>query len=229
MDERNYHQGVRSLLRLGSRTFAAWNSHMERSTRIDEEKQPSRSEVSGLLLAWGAGDQTALEKLTPIVHDELRRLARRYMKGEHAGHSLQTTALVNEAYLRLVDYKRMRWQNRAHFFAVSAQLMRRILVDHARRHNLKRGKGVQYVSVENAAVIGRAPAEELLALDGALKTLASIDPRKAQVVELRFFGGLSIEETAEVLKVSSVTVMRDWSTARAWLYREITGRSPDGS
>lgn len=145
---------------------------MERSTGTDEKKLASRGEVSGLLRAWGAGDQTALEKLTPIVYRELHRLARRYMKGEHAGHSLQTTALVNEAYLRLVDYKRMRWQNRAHFFAVSAQLMRHILVDHARRHNLKRGKGMQHVSIENAAVIGGAPAEDLVALDCALKTLA---------------------------------------------------------
>ena len=202
---------------------------MERSTRIDDIERPTCGEVSGLLRAWGAGDQTALEKLTPIVYDELRRLARRYMNHERAGHSLQTTALVNEAYLRLVDYKRMRWQNRAHFFAVSAQLMRRILVDHARRHNLKRGKGVQHVSVENAAVISAAPAEGLVALDDALKTLALTDPRKAQVVELRFFAGLSVEETAEVLKVSCITVMRDWSTAKAWLYREITGRSSNGS
>ena len=202
---------------------------MERSTRIDDIERPTCGEVSGLLRAWCAGDQEALEKLTPIVYDELRRLARRYMNRERAGHSLQTTALVNEAYLRLVDYNRMRWQNRAHFFAVSAQLMRRILVDHARRHNLKRGKGVPHVSVENAAVISAAPAEGLVALDDALKTLALTDPRKAQVVELRFFAGLSVEETAEVLKVSCITVMRDWSTAKAWLYREITGRSSNGS
>lgn len=149
-------------------------------------------------------------------------LAKRYMKGERAGHSFQTTALVNEAYMRLVDYKRMQWQNRAHFFAVSAQLMRRILVEHARRKNLKRGGGVQHVSLEQAAVIGGNDGEDLVALNDAMNELAKIDPRKAQVIELRFFGGLSVPETAEVLKVSSVTVMRDWTTAKAWLYRELT-------
>jgi len=151
------------------------------------------------------------------------------MRGERAGNSLQATALVNEAYLRLVDYKRMRWENRAHFFAVSAQLMRRILVDHARRHNLKRGAGVQRVVLEETAFIGGDQDKNLLALDDAIQSLALIDPRKAQVVELRFFGGLSVEETAEVLKVSPVTVMRDWSTARAWLYREVSGESSNGS
>jgi RNA polymerase sigma-70 factor, ECF subfamily len=185
-------------------------------------------EVSTLLRAWSKGEQSALDKLTPIVYDELRRLAAHYMRGERSGHSLQTTALVNEAYLRLVDYKHMRWQNRAHFFAVSAQLMRRILVDHARRHNLKRGGGIQHVSLEETAVIGGRD-EDLVALDDAMQALARIDPRKVQVVELRFFGGLSVEETAEVLKVSEVTVMRDWSTARAWLYREISGGSRNGS
>lgn len=164
----------------------------------------------------------------PIVYEELRRLAAHYMRGERSDHSLQTTALVNEAYLRLVDYKRMRWQNRAHFFAVSAQLMRRILVDHARRHNLKRGLGIQHVSLEDTAVIGGRD-EDLVALDEAMHALARIDSRKVQVVELRFFGGLSVEETAEVLKVSTVTVMRDWSTARAWLYREMSGGPLDGS
>jgi RNA polymerase sigma factor (TIGR02999 family) len=185
-------------------------------------------EVSTLLRAWSKGEQSALDKLTPIVYDELRRLAAHYMRGERSGHSLQTTALVNEAYLRLVDYKHMRWQNRAHFFAVSAQLMRRILVDHARRHNLKRGGGIQHVSLEETAVIGGRD-EDLVALDDAMQALARIDPRKVQVVELRFFGGLSVEETAEVLKVSAVTVMRDWSTARAWLYREISGGYRNGS
>jgi RNA polymerase sigma factor (TIGR02999 family) len=185
-------------------------------------------EVSTLLRAWSKGEQSALDKLTPIVYDELRRLAAHYMRGERSGHSLQTTALVNEAYLRLVDYKHMRWQNRAHFFAVSAQLMRRILVDHARRHNLKRGGGIQHVSLEETAVIGGRD-EDLVALDDAMQALARIDPRKVQVIELRFFGGLSVEETAEVLKVSEVTVMRDWSTARAWLYREISGGSRNGS
>jgi RNA polymerase sigma-70 factor, ECF subfamily len=180
-------------------------------------------DVSKLLMAWTGGERSALDKLTPIVYRELRRLARCYMKGERPGHSLQTTALVNEAYLRLVDYKRMQWQNRAHFFAVSAQVMRRILVEHARRHNLKRGGGVQHVSLEEAAAVDSDRPMDLVALDDAMNALARLDPRKVQVVEMRFFGGLSVEETAEVLKVSPVTVMRDWNTAKAWLYRELTG------
>jgi RNA polymerase sigma factor (TIGR02999 family) len=163
------------------------------------------------------------------VYQELRRLARHYMRQERRGHSLQTTALVHEAYLRLVDYKRMQWQNRAHFFAVSAQAMRRILVDHARRHNLKRGAGIAHVSLDDTAVVGAGQAKNLVALDDALNALSKLDPRKAQVVELRFFGGLSVEEVAEVLHVSQITVMRDWSTARAWLHRQISGKSEDGS
>ena len=194
----------------------------------NEAQATDNAEVSGLLRAWSEGDRAALDRLTPIVYDELRRLARRYMRGERTGHSLQTTALVNEAYMRLVDYKSMQWQNRAHFFAVSAQLMRRILVEHARRHNLKRGGGVQHVSFEDAAEVSGDRAADLGALDDALDALARIDPRKVQVVEMRFFGGLSVEETAEVLKVSPVTVMRDWSTAKAWLYRELTGGATDG-
>ena len=203
---------------------------MEKSTLPgdDEAQKPPCGEVSGLLRAWGDGDRDALDRLTPVVYDELRRLARRYMRGERPGHSLQTTALVNEAYVRLVDYKRMQWQNRAHFFAVSAQLMRRILVEHARRHNLKRGGGVPHVSLDDTAIVGGDRAADLVALDDALEALARFDQRKVQVVEMRFFGGLSVEETAEVLKVSSVTVMRDWSTAKAWLYRELAGGSTDG-
>jgi RNA polymerase sigma-70 factor (ECF subfamily) len=192
---------------------------MQRATQPDES---AAGDVSQLLRAWSDGNQSALEKLTPIVYGELRRLARRYMRRERPGHSLQTTALVNEAYLRLVDYERMQWRNRAHFFAVSAQLMRRILVDNARRHNLKRGGGLQHVSLEEAAVVGGGRATDLVRLDDALNALARFDARKVQVVEMRFFGGLNVEETAEVLKVSSVTVMRDWSTAKAWLYRELT-------
>jgi RNA polymerase sigma-70 factor (ECF subfamily) len=192
------------------------------------DKTSPEGDVSTLLRAWSNGDQSALDRLAPIVYDELRRLAGHYLRGERTGHSLQATALVNEAYLRLVDYKRMRWENRAHFFAVSAQLMRRILVDHARRHNLKRGAGVQHVALEDTAVVGGGRTEDLVVLDEAMQALAHIDPRKAQVVELRFFGGLSVEETAEVLKVSPVTVMRDWSTARAWLYREMSGGASDG-
>jgi RNA polymerase sigma factor (TIGR02999 family) len=185
-------------------------------------------DISTLLRAWSDGDRSALDRLTPIVYRKLHGLARRYMKRERPGHSLQTTALVNEAYMRLVDYKHMQWQNRAHFFAVSAQLMRRILVEHARRHNLKRGGAAPHVSLEEAAVVGGGRAADLLTLDDAMNTLSRIDPRKVQVVEMRFFGGLSVEEAAEVLKVSPVTVMRDWSTAKAWLYRELTGGAPDG-
>jgi len=187
------------------------------------------NDISTLLRAWSGGDQGALERLTPIVYDELHRLARRYMKGERPGHSLQATALVNEAYQRLVDYKRMRWQNRAHFFAVSAQLMRRILVDHARRHNLKRGAGVQRVSLDEAAVLGADDNLILIALDDAMNALARIDPRKVRVVEMRFFGGLSVEETAEVLKISTVTVKRDWRAAKTWLYRELAGEASSQS
>ncbi|MGB7555986.1 MAG: sigma-70 family RNA polymerase sigma factor [Candidatus Korobacteraceae bacterium] len=189
---------------------------------------PPRGQVTEFLRAWSDGDRAALDSMTPIVYDELHRLARRYMKGERAGNSLQTTALVNEAYMRLVDYKNMQWQNRAHFFAVSAQLMRRILVDHARRHNLKRGGGVQHVSLDDTAIVGGERAADLVALDDAMDLLGTVDPRKVQVVEMRFFGGLSVEETAEVLKVSAVTVMRDWNTARAWLYRQLRPGTVDG-
>ena len=198
---------------------------------MPKQEQADRAavgEITKLLHAWSEGDQSALERLTPIVFDELHRLAGRYMKRERPGHSVQTTALVNEAYMRLVDYSRMEWQDRAHFFAVSAQLIRRILVEHARRHNLRRGGGVQHVSLEEAAVVGGRRSADLVALDDAMNSLARIDPRKVQVVEMRFFGGLSVEETAEALKVSTVTVMRDWSTAKAWLYRELAGGSSDG-
>ena len=198
---------------------------MQRATQPDG---PAGVDVSTLLRAWSDGDQNALDKLTPIVYDELHRLARRHMRRERPGHSLQTTALVNEAYMRLVDYKRMQWQNRAHFLAVSAQLMRRILVEHARRHNLKRGGGAPHVSLEEAAELGRNRATDLVALDDAMKSLARIDVRKAQVVEMRFFGGLSMEETAEVLKVSPVTVKRDWTTAKLWLCRELAGGATNG-
>ena len=193
------------------------------------EREISSANVSQLLQAWSDGDKTALDTLTPIVYQELRRLARRYLKDERAGQSLQTTALVNEAYIRLVDYSRMKWRDRAHFFAVSAQLMRRILVDHARRHNLKRGGGLEHFSLDDVAVVGGHRAANLVALDEAIESLARIDSRKAQIVELRFFGGLSVEETAEALRVSAVTVMRDWSTAKAWLYREMTSGAAGGS
>jgi RNA polymerase sigma-70 factor (ECF subfamily) len=182
---------------------------------------PTKEDVTALLQEWSNGDKLALEKLAPIVYGELRLLARRYMRGERGNITLQTTALVNEAYLRLVDCDRMRFKDRAHFFAVSAQFMRRILVDHARRRNLKRGADMQRISLEEVATIGPERDAGLVRLDDALGALARFDPRKAQVIELRFFGGLSVEETAEVLNISAITVMRDWSTARAWLYREL--------
>jgi RNA polymerase sigma factor (TIGR02999 family) len=186
------------------------------------------TDITPLLRAWSQGDQRALAELTPLVYTELRRLAHRYMRRERPGHSLQTTALVNEAYLRLVDYNRMRWQDKAHFFAVSAQLMRRILVEHARRHNVKRGRGRRHVTLDEGILVGGDLDIDLVALDEALKGLARVDSRKVQVVEMRFFAGLSVDETAAVLKVSPVTVRRDWNSAEIWLYRELTGRTDDG-
>jgi RNA polymerase sigma factor (TIGR02999 family) len=178
--------------------------------------------VTKLLLAWSEGQNTALEKLVPLVYQELRRVARRYMYGERLGHTLQTTALVNEAYLRLIDSRKVRWQNRAHFFAISAQLMRRILVDFARsRRYQKRGGGVQNVTLDEGLIMAPQQGRQLLELDDALSALAKTDARKARVVELRFFGGLSVEETATVLKVSPDTVLRDWRLAKAWLGREM--------
>lgn len=185
-------------------------------------------EISSLLRAWSNGDQSALNGLTRIVYEELRRLAHHYMERERPGHTLQTTALVNEAYMRLVDYKRMQWQDRAHFFAVAAQVMRRILVDHARNHNLKRGAGVPHVALDDVAVVSGDRTGDLVALDDAMNALARLDPRKVEIIELRFFGGLSVEETAEVLKVSPATVRRDWSIAKFWLYRELGGGTGDG-
>lgn len=182
------------------------------------------TDVSALLRAWSNGDQDALQALTPIVYQELHRLARQYMRRERSGHSLQATALVNEAYMRLADCTRMQWQDRAHFFAMSAQVMRRILVDHARRHNVKRGRGVQHVSLEDVAVVasGEEAETDLVALDEALIGLARIDPRKAHIVEMRFFGGLTVEEIGEVLHVSPGTIKREWRAAKAWLYQELT-------
>ena len=178
--------------------------------------------VTRLLLAWGNGQDAALEELLPLVHGELRRLARRYMYGERPNHTLQATALVNEAYLRLVDSRRVGWQNRAHFFAISAQLMRRILVDSARsRGYQKRGGGIPKVTLDEGLIGPQEKSRDLVALDDALKALCGVDARKAQVVELRFFGGMSVEETAEVLKVSPETVLRDWRLAKAWLAREM--------
>jgi RNA polymerase sigma factor (TIGR02999 family) len=185
----------------------------------------SQEELTRLLQAWGNGDKEALDSLMPLVYEELRRLAHRYMRAERAGHTLQTSALVNEAYLRLVNVKDVSWQGRAHFFAISAQLMRRILVDFARsRHYAKRGGGAQRVSLDEALIISDRSYEDVLALDEALSSLASMDGRKSQVVELRFFGGLSVEETAEALKVSPETVLRDWRLAKVWLTRELKPR-----
>jgi RNA polymerase sigma factor (TIGR02999 family) len=181
-----------------------------------------RSEITGLLVSWCEGDEAALEHLLPLVEAELHRIAHNYMRRESPGHTLQTTALVNEAYFRLVDQKSVRWQNRAQFYGVAAQIMRRILLNHARDQNrLKRGGGALRVSLVDAELMSNAESAELLALDDALNRLELIYPRKCRVVELRFFGGLSIEETAEVLKVSPPTVLRDWRMAKAWLLREL--------
>jgi len=185
--------------------------------------QASPEEITVLLRAWSDGDQSALEKLIPLVYAELHRLARRYMGREHAGHTLQTSALVNEAYLRLVDTRGMRWQNRTHFFAVSAKIMRRILVDFARAsQNLKRGGGARPVSLDEALIVSPECGADLIALDEALHRLGVLNPRQSHVVELRYFGGLNEDEVAEALKVSSRTVRHEWSLARAWLYRELS-------
>jgi RNA polymerase sigma factor (TIGR02999 family) len=185
--------------------------------------QPSAQEITRLLLAWGQGDQTALERLMPLVYGELRRLARRHMNRQRPGHTLQTTALVNEAYLRLIDSSQVQWQNRAHFFAVSAQLMRRILVDFARsRKSLKRGAEARQITLDDSLEVSSERGADMIALDDALNALAEMNPRQSQIVELRYFGGLSEEEIAEALKISPRTVRRDWSLARAWLYRELT-------
>ena len=183
---------------------------------------PSQQEITNLLIDWNKGAEGALEKLLPFVEGELRRIAARHMRREEPGHTLQTTALVHEAYLKLVDQRRVRWQNRAHFFALAAQIMRRILLDHARtRTRVKRGGGAVHVDIAEAAVLTPEKSEELLALDEALARLAEFDPVKGRIVEMRHFGGLSVEEVAEVLGVAPVTVMRHWSLAKAWLRREL--------
>lgn len=187
-----------------------------------------RGEVTELLRAWGGGDRQALDRLTPLVYQELRLVARRYMARERPDHTLQPTALVNEVYLRLVDAKEVSWRDRAHFFAVSAQSMRHILVDFARaRRSLKRGGWKDRVTLEESLVIHGQPGADLVALDEALNGLASLDPRRSQVVELRFFGGLSADETAEILKMSPETVKRDWRLAKAWLLRELRSEKYD--
>jgi RNA polymerase sigma factor (TIGR02999 family) len=191
----------------------------------------SGPEVTQLLQAWSEGDQGALEQLMPLVYEELHQLARRYMADERPGHTLQATALVNEAYLRLANSERGGWRDRAHFFAVSARVMRRILVDWARsRRAQKRGSDVPALELqENLAIVPGKSGDDLIAIDDALKTLAAFDPRQSHIVELRFFGGLSLKETAEVLTVSEETVRRDWNVAKSWLRRELASRSPHGS
>ena len=179
-------------------------------------------ELTELLLAWGNGDEEALARIAPLVHAELYRLAKRYMSRERPDHLLQTSALINEAYVRLIDWKAVRWQNRAHFFGVAAQMMRRILVDFARkRPKLDKDVEALNISLDEAMTVTADKDSDLLALDEALKSLAGIDERKSQIVELRFFGGLSVEETAEVMKIAPITVTREWNKAKAWLYREL--------
>lgn len=185
--------------------------------------KPAPNEITKLLKDWSGGDQTALDKLMPLVYDELHWLAHQHIRREQPGHTLQTSALINEAYLRLVDQPKIRWENRAHFFGIAARLMRRILVDEARKRNAaKRGGGTIQISLTEGVNVAQEQAANVVALDDALRTLESIDSRQSEIVELRFFGGLSIEETAEVLKVSPGTVMRDWTFARAWLRNEMS-------
>jgi RNA polymerase sigma factor (TIGR02999 family) len=189
---------------------------------------PASSRVTGLLRAWSDGDESALEQLLPLVETELRRLARIYMAKERRGHTLQATALINEMFVRLVDAKGLRWQDRAHFLGISARLMRRVLVDHARRRGYqKRGGGAQRVTLTDALAIAPESSLPLIDLDRALEALATVDARKARVVELRFFGGLSVDETADVLHVSTDTIKRDWRMAKLWLLRELDGRRHD--
>ena len=190
--------------------------------------ESGRSQITQMLLDWGGGDQAALERLTPLVYAELHRLARRHMHRERGGHTLQTSALVNEAFIRLVDQRGVKWNNRAHFFAIAAQMMRRILVDYARSHlYAKRGAGAVHVSLDHARLVSNEPTAEVAVLDEALAKLESIDPRQARVVELRFFGGLTIKETAEVMSISVDMVKREWNTAKAWLFREMSGGSDE--
>ena len=184
-----------------------------------------KHELTQLLIDWNNGEQSAFDRLMPLIDEELRRLAHRYMSREREGHTLQTTALVNEAFVRLVNRKNVNWQNRAHFFGIAAQLMRTILVDHARSHAcVKRGGGAFKLELDDALVVSQEKASEVIALDDALKELARLDPQQSRIVELRFFGGLTVEETAEVLHLSPATIKREWSTAKAWLYHELSKR-----
>ena len=186
----------------------------------------SPGDVSQLLQAWSGGDPSALDRLTPLVYEELRQIAARHMAREQPDHTLQATALVNEAYFRLVDSTRMHWRDRAHFFAMSSQLMRRILIDYARRHNAKRGANLLRISLDEGALLSKDFSEHLLELDDALRKLSEIDNRKSRIVEMRFFGGLTVEETSAALGISTITVIREWNFAKAWLYRELSGLTP---
>jgi RNA polymerase sigma factor (TIGR02999 family) len=190
-------------------------------------KTPSSSDITQWLIDWSAGNDDALEKLTPLVYEELRRIARKYMAAENPGHTLQASALVNEAFLKLIDTRRVQWRNRAHFFAISARLMRRILVDFARRKLYqKRGRRRDRITLDENLIVSKDRTRDLVALDDALKALAAANPRVGQVVELRYFGGLTEEETAEALQISSDTVLRDWRFAKVWLHRELSGENP---
>jgi RNA polymerase sigma-70 factor, ECF subfamily len=196
----------------------------------DKTAPPLNHEVTRLLQAWAAGDESALEQLMPLVYEELHRIACRYMAGEQPGQTLQTTALVHEVYLRLVDVRNVNWQDRAHFYALCARLMRRILIDFARSRTFqKRGGGATHVQLDEAVTVSAVVGSELLAVDRALKQLSTVDLRKSQVVELRFFGGLTVEETAVALRVSPETVMRDWRLAKAWLMRELSQEGLHGA
>jgi RNA polymerase sigma factor (TIGR02999 family) len=207
---------------------ATWQEFSRRGNGMPPEA--TSNSVTALLRAWGGGDAQALERLTPLVYQELHRIARGYMARERPDHTLQTTALVNEAYVRLVDARQVAWQDRVHFFAVCARAMRRILVDHARsRAYLKRGGGNARIQFDEAYGISWSPDTNLLELDEALNRLSLLDPRKGKVIEMRFFGGLSVEETAEALGISPETVMRDWKLARAWLYRELSADQTNGA
>lgn len=191
----------------------------------DDSSKTNRNEITGQLLAWRAGDAAALEQLIPAVYQELRSMAERYLRSESPAHTLQPTALVHEAYLRLIDQTQVEWQSRAHFFGVAAQMMRRILVDHAKaKQRDKRGGGALKLSLDEALDYGQERAGEVVALDDALQALAAFDERKSRVVELRYFGGLTVEETAQVLDISAQTVIRDWNMAKAWLYQQLSGK-----
>ena len=206
--------------------LCATTATQKHRSNIPQLTRPTHQhQITQLLAEWSDGNQAALDELYPLVYNELHRLARRYMSRERKGHTLQTTALINEAYVRLVDQKNVHWANRSHFFAISAQIMRRILIDHARRHAYaKRGGGAQQVSLDDVAMVARDLSSDLVQLDEALKTLAKMDARRCHVVELRYFGGLSNEEIAGVLQISAVTVIREWNKAKAWLYRELSNR-----